>query len=711
MIRSTFFGLEIGRTGLTVSQIGLDVTSHNIANVDTAGYTRQRLISTAYDPFTTIGRALPASQANIGGGVRVKILDQIRSAYLDKRFRSENTTNSYWMKRTEGLTYLESYFDNVNEETSINYSIAEFFRAVKVIAQDPVESAQRTLLKTAGMDLVQQFNSIYQGLVDLQDTQDQAVKVIVDDVNRIANEITELNKIIYGYELTGLVANDLRDKRNLLLDDLSSLVDISYEEYSDGMGNTMLKVMLCGEELVNHDKSYELEVVKGDNKIPGEAQVWVPRWKTRPDSENYVSSVYLGEKNELVNLPGIDLYDVKAVEARVSKINSLADQFNHLNVQYVEDSVGTPYFSGIHATEAQEILDQLKTLVDNADFYECYLGGEHAVLTINGITFARSAGCVDEHVPTPNVRFTVTQSPPSETPLNPLEFKGGELKAYLDMRDGDGVNNSVKGIPYYIEMINNLVRAIVQEVNKIHRAGWSDDAIELSRTNLDFFGIVDDNGNYIKPITYWALASDTSAMPAELYKDPVTGQYLDGPGGDVIDLSAVDPGTGEPLYKYCIIQEPSITAKNVRISEDVMNSVYNIACSAVQVVRHGLPTELQSGNNENMNALYKLFEKKDIALGNLAAGGVSIGSLDGYATTIRFDVGNTLNFAKKTAENSTVLTLAAENQRLSVSGVSLDEEMINMVKYQHAYNGAARVITVMDELLDKLINGTGRVGL
>ena len=84
-MRATFFGIEIGRTGLSYSQLGLDVTGHNIANVDTEGYTRQRLVGTAFDPFSTIGRALPVEQARVGGGVRVKILDQIRSAYLDSR--------------------------------------------------------------------------------------------------------------------------------------------------------------------------------------------------------------------------------------------------------------------------------------------------------------------------------------------------------------------------------------------------------------------------------------------------------------------------------------------------------------------------------------------------------------------------------------------------------------------------------------------------
>jgi len=115
--RSTFFGIEIGKTGITMSQLGLDVTGHNIANADTKGYTRQRLITTAYDPYSTIGRLLPVESAKVGGGAKIKILDQIRDRYLDIRFRAENTTNSYWTKRSQGLTYVEAYFDNVKDST------------------------------------------------------------------------------------------------------------------------------------------------------------------------------------------------------------------------------------------------------------------------------------------------------------------------------------------------------------------------------------------------------------------------------------------------------------------------------------------------------------------------------------------------------------------------------------------------------------------
>jgi flagellar hook-associated protein 1 FlgK len=101
-----------------------------------------------------------------------------------------------------------------------------------------------------------------------------------------------------------------------------------------------------------------------------------------------------------------------------------------------------------------------------------------------------------------------------------------------------------------------------------------------------------------------------------------------------------------------------------------------------------------------------LFSKTDIRVM-----GRPIGSFDDYGTVIRFDVGNTLHTAKQATETSRILMLAANNQRTSIAGVSLDEEMVGLVRYNHAYNGAARIITAMDDALDRLINGTGRVGL
>jgi len=112
-----------------------------------------------------------------------------------------------------------------------------------------------------------------------------------------------------------------------------------------------------------------------------------------------------------------------------------------------------------------------------------------------------------------------------------------------------------------------------------------------------------------------------------------------------------------------------------------------------------------------MNRMYDLFRRTGITVFDDPTLRRDVGSFDDYGTTIRFDVANTLHSAKQAGETSRILTLAAENQRTAIAGVSLDEEMVGLVKYNHAYSGAARVITAMDDALDRLINGTGRVGL
>jgi len=650
-MRGTFFGIEIGRTGITLGQLGLDVTGHNIANVETRGYTRQRIVQTAHDPFSTIGKIMPVAQARVGGGTKVKILDQIRSAYLDRRFRTENATNSYWGTRTRELSYLESFFDNVNEKTSINHSISKLFAAMKVMAEDPVEGSPRKDLQTAGLDLVQQLNTIYDGLMELQATQNKAVEVIVDNINLIAAEIVELNKAIYGFELTGHLALDLRDKRNVLLDELSAIIEIQYDEYTDAWGGTALKVWFPGTVhmvpdddgnlvptastmyLVDHYERNVLDVRAHPNAVDGEADVWMPYWVANVDRNG-------------------DVYPWDPV------------------------TPGTP-------------------------------------------------------PPDPPPRY--------EFALNMDAFRHGELKALMDMRDNAGIE--LPGIPYYIEELNNLARALVAEINAVHRLGWTDPPLGESRTGVNFFHeeqvfilrnllgnevIPDGEGGWLErpdPSSPWVPVTDPAFDPNNFYQSWVNaegnvlfwdtslgGRWIEQATGAIITdpaaagyTRASDPDrTAENLSK--------ITIKNIRLSDEVMASEYNIASSTVQIRRGIDPEDQQRGNNENMRAMFNLFAKNTIAI-EVDGRAIGIGSFDSFATSIRVDVGRKLNTAKNMADASHVLTLAAEMQRTSVAGVSLDEEMTNLIRYNHAYNGASRVVTAMDDLLDRLINGTGRVGL
>ena len=531
-MRSTFSGLEIARTGLTVSQLGLDVTGHNISNVDTLGYTRQRLVTTAYEPNSTVGKFRPVSQALVGTGSVVKVLDQIRSSFLDRQYRTEESLFSYWEARTQGLNYLQSQFEGV-EGGTLNNSIQTFFARLTTEAMDTDSRDPRVILKQEAESLTFQFGMVYERLIDLQQRQDVAVTTIVDEINTIAQNIAVLNKSIYTYELNmNQIANDLRDKRNLLLDELSGIIDIDYSTSEDGK----LTVKIGGEELVNHINVRTLDCRTEPNAIPEESYlVHVPYW-----------------------------------------------------------------------TDSGDDLD-----------------------------------------------FTNVQ--------------GGELKANIDLRDNG--NPSAPGIPHYIEQLNNLARALVQEINAVHRQGYTyPGAGETSVTGVDFFHV-----------------------------DQIMGLVDDGTGTMI-------PGLVDDLQ--------SVTAKNFRLSQAILDNVNNVASSSVLINNdpNSAGYNPQMGNNENIRKLAEMIVKKDIGI-TIGGNNISIGGFDSYMTSIVVDVATTLRHSKTVLATKNTQLLDVDNQRTSISGVSLDEEMTNLIKYQHAYSGASRVITTMDEAIDLLINRTGRVGL
>ena len=584
-MRSTFFGLEIGRTGINMGQLGLDVTGHNIANINTRGYTRQRVVQTALDPFNAIGRFAPAAQALVGGGSSVLSHERMRLVHLDRRFRAENTNSAYWNVRTFNLRHIESFFDNVNEETSINFTISRFFEATKTLASDPVSGANRVLLRDAGRDFASQMNIIHHGLMQIQAANDLAVRTLTTQINSKAEQIRVLNIAIFEHELGGqLVANDLRDKRDVLLDDLSQIVEIDFQEVTDNWGFGRMVVTIGGRELVNHNVRHPVGIREEDNVIDGHPPVAIPVWV---DADGYP-----------LEMPPI---------------------------------------------------------------------------------------------------------PPGIDPIPiDLRVRGGELGANMEMRDGYAVTS--KGVPYYVELLNNMARLMVQEINAQHRLGWSDPPIGESRDNINFFWAVDGDGNLLPG--QWVDA---------------TGALYTGPMHEYPALSGVfwpssqyDSVTNERLpgdrTVFYTIDINLVTAENIVVHPDIIRDAFNIAASDTQIVRGGAAEELQRGNNVNMNAIFALTHRRDFVL-NVGGEVINAGGFDHFAGSIRFDIAAELNFGRAIADTANTLLLHASLQRESVSGVDMDEEMVNLVRYQHAFSGAARVITAMDELLDRLINGTGRVGL
>ncbi|MGI5918327.1 MAG: flagellar hook-associated protein FlgK [Christensenellales bacterium] len=498
---SLFYGLEIARTGLTVSQKAINLSGHNIANANTEGYTRQRLVINSIQPASVNVRLSSISRGSVGGGATVALVDQIRNDYLDRQFRNQNTRLGYWQVKADEMEYIEMVVNELSEDTSISSALADFFKSLSDLAEnDPSSKEIRTSVQQNALKMTETFNQYYEQLIELQNLYNDKMAGTVARINTLLTNIADNNRQIFAYELSGEKANELRDTRNLMIDELSKLIDISVTESETGE-----IIIKCGEEvLVNHLAVTTLEA--------------------QPDPENN-------------------------------------------------------------------------------DFYKICLSGSN-----------------DE-----------------------LQFSGGELKAYQDLRDGNSADNL--GIPRIIDNLNTLARSIAEEFNKIHSKGYTmPNGTTDSQDGVNLF--------------YVPIAADGSE-----------------------DYSA-------------------ITAGNFTLSDEVLESVFNIAASDQKIDFSAGNT--QQGNNRIALAMVTLTSRTDLAV---------VGNFEEFLKSAMVEVGTESASCKSKAESQQTIVENVNDRRQSISGVSLDEEMVQLISSQHAYSAAARMMTAVDEALDVLINRTGRVGL
>jgi len=244
---STFYGLEISGRGLFASQKALDITGHNIANANTEGYARQSPVFRAVTSTGNTGLLSYSTGIRAGGGVEIQELRQIRDTFLDIQYRQENRSLQEWTVRTDVLSYVESIY-NEPSEIGLNQNMTEFFNALQELSKYPESVEVRTLVRQQGIKLTEVVKHLRSQLIQLQGQQDDSIQITVGQISNLAENIRDLNAQIQKFELGGERANDLRDQRNLLLDELSGLINFSYSEDANGR----FRIDINGYPLVNH---------------------------------------------------------------------------------------------------------------------------------------------------------------------------------------------------------------------------------------------------------------------------------------------------------------------------------------------------------------------------------------------------------------------------------------------------------------------------
>jgi flagellar hook-associated protein 1 FlgK len=246
---SNIYGLlTIGQSALMTQQKAIDITGNNIANVNTPGYSRQRL---------TIKQNSPVRIDNLtmSTGVTADVgIQRFYDQFLGAQLNGENENLGRWEAQKQALEKAELMFDDA-ESNGLSNAMSEFWNSWQDLSNNPSGVAERTSLVSAGQYLASTFNQTYNNLQDLQQDIDTHVTNIVGDVNDMVDRIAELNRKVVQVEVTGHNANDFRDERDQLVFDLSKLIDI--QSFEDGDGN--INVMVGnGKPLVDGTATWDL---------------------------------------------------------------------------------------------------------------------------------------------------------------------------------------------------------------------------------------------------------------------------------------------------------------------------------------------------------------------------------------------------------------------------------------------------------------------
>ncbi len=255
-MRATFFGFEAARKALMVSQRALDVTGQNVSNVNTEGYTRQRVDITSLSLDSGAARYARAKGDSVGQGADIKGIQQIRDQFIDVRYRKESAELGKLSVRLSVLTDIENVLDEISTN-GLNDRLNDFYNKLQDFSLNAETVEFASIFRSSAQKVTEVLNQYSLSLKDIKEQQVFYAKTDIDDINRTIKKIADLNFEIKGDYSHGHSPNELLDERNLMLDKLSGLIGADYELKPDGE----VSVKLNGTYLIDSDKNNKISTL------------------------------------------------------------------------------------------------------------------------------------------------------------------------------------------------------------------------------------------------------------------------------------------------------------------------------------------------------------------------------------------------------------------------------------------------------------------
>ncbi|PLR90808.1 flagellar hook-associated protein FlgK [Bacillus sp. T33-2] len=286
-MRSTFMGLETARRGMFTQQSALHTTGHNISNVNTPGYSRQRINFNETYPFPAAGFNKPMLPGQMGTGVEAGSIQRIRDDFLDLRYRGQNSQLGYFGTKSDALASMENIMNEPTKE-GLSSAMDSFWNSLQTLGTYPNESGARESVLAQANSMSDTFNYLSNSLESIRKDLALSIDVSVSEINSIADQINGINRDIAKVEPHGDLPNDLYDKRDRLIDDLSKLVNIKVTKQPNGGLSKPIAEGIYKIEIIN-DAGVSLGTLVDNTTTQGD-----PNLVTYKMNSSYLESLTVG---------------------------------------------------------------------------------------------------------------------------------------------------------------------------------------------------------------------------------------------------------------------------------------------------------------------------------------------------------------------------------------------------------------------------------
>lgn len=620
---NSFAGIEIGKRSLMAHSTQIQTAGHNISNADTEGYSRQRVIVKSFEPIyrPDLERAMVPGQ--IGQGCDVESINRIKDELLESRIVEQKNVESYWETRDKYYSMIESVYNEPND-VSVRTNMDKFWQGWQELSTYPESDAARLAVVVRGQTLTNSIQQQYKSLRGIGDQINGDIEAVVKQVNDLSRQIASVNGEIVRSKGLGDNPNDLMDRRDLLVEKLSSLINVTVTQKDPDE----FMVHTDGQIIVQGSLARQIETVgQLDNNGYGKL-MWSD---TKLDAE-----FHGGTLGALVELRDKD------IRAEIQSLNTMALNFADLVNDVHRNAIGKNNTTGLDFFVQHDFVENVNGNYDrNGDgvedtSYIFRMTGTNALkmqeqiglsgtMTING-----ASGNID-------VAYFSTDT--VEDVINRINDSNGEVKAYLDRNSCLVLKaTSSKGMENPDFVIRHVEDSgmFLTGYSGILQGSGADNAYDFNRANaVDVLaGAQFAVSPVLNPSAYievnGLIQNDVSSVAAAFKNSQ----------------GFAEPSDGRAAVEMAAIRNTKIMIGSQRTFDDYFaDTITNVGLKGEQA-QNQLATQ-----NKIMGDLRDL--------------------------------------------------------RDSISGVNIDEELADIIKFQHGYNVAAKFISVQDELLDTLINRLG----